>query len=62
MPTDLYNSIQGCENNSEAMDIGIKHAISQFKGLEEYGVACIHLFSMNNLTSITSLLKGVQRI
>ena len=62
IPADLYNSIQRCENNSEATDIGIKHAISQFKGLEDYGVPCIHLFSMNNLTPITSLLKGVQRI
>jgi methylenetetrahydrofolate reductase (NADPH) len=62
MPFELYKSIDECENNSEACEIGIKHAISQFKELEEYGVPCIHLFSMNNLSPITSLLKGVQRI
>jgi len=62
MPSELYKSIDECENNSEACEIGIKHAISQFKELEEYGVPCIHLFSMNNLSPITSLLKGVQRI
>ena len=62
IPADLYNSVQKCENNSEACEIGIKHAISQFRGLEEYGAPCIHLFSMNNLSPITSLLKGVQRI
>ena len=62
IPSELYKSIDECENNSEACEIGINHAISQFRGLEEYGAPCIHLFSMNNLSPITSLLKGVQRI
>lgn len=60
IPNILKDKINSCKDDAEAKNIGIEFAIQQSKELIAHGIPCLHIFSMNNLSTLIPLLEGLQ--
>ncbi len=59
MPTELILDIEKAKDNKEVRQIGIDFAIQQSKELLEYGVPCLHYYSMGKSDNIKAIAKGI---
>lgn len=59
MPQELIVAIEKAENNKAVRQIGIEFAIQQSKELLDYGVPCLHYYSMGKSDNIKAIAKGV---
>jgi len=59
MPQELISSIEKAENNKAVRQIGVEFAIQQSKELLDYGVPCLHYYSMGKSDNIKAIAKGV---
>jgi methylenetetrahydrofolate reductase (NADPH) len=52
LPEELVNEIEKGKTNEAAKEVGIEWAIKQSKQLIEYGVPCLHFYSMGKSDSV----------
>lgn len=59
MPQELTKELLKCKNNQEAKQVGIEWAIQQSKELMEWGVPCLHYYSMGRSYSVRKIAEGL---
>lgn len=59
MPQGLITDIEKAADNKAVRQIGIDFAIQQSKELLDYGVPCLHYYSMGKSDNIKAIAKGV---
>ena len=59
LPDDLVDAIDKCKNNEEVKQVGIDWCIKQCKDLIEYGVPCIHYYTMGKSLAVRDVVKEV---
>lgn len=59
MPEELTNELVKCKNNKEARELGIEWAIQQSKELMEFGVPCLHYYSMGKSYSVQKIAEAL---
>ena len=60
MPESLIEEANACENREQVIEVGVKHALKQARGLLKFGVPCLHFFTMNDLTTFSKVLDGLR--
>jgi len=60
MPESLIEEANACDNREQVIEVGVKHALEQARGLLEFGVPCLHFFTMNDLTTFSKVLDGLR--
>lgn len=59
IPDDLVESIEACKNDDAVRQVGIEWAIEQSKDLIDFGVPCIHYYTMGKSISTREIVKAV---
>jgi len=59
LPDDLVDAIEKCKNDDEVKQVGIDWAIQQSKDLIDFGVPCIHYYTMGKSVSTREVIKAV---
>lgn len=59
IPEALINEIEKCKNDEQAKQAGIEWGIQQCKELIEYGVPCLHFYTMGNGDPTKAIAKAV---
>lgn len=59
LPEPLAKELMKCKNNKEARELGIEWAIQQSKELIEYGVPCLHYYSMGKSYSVRKIAEAL---
>ena len=57
LPEDLVKGILECNDQKEVRQFGVEWAIHQCKELEQYGVPCLHFYTMGNSDNIYQIAK-----
>jgi len=57
LPSDLVNEVLNCKDNTQVRPIGVEWAIQQCKELKEFGVPCLHFYTMGNSDNIYQVAK-----
>ncbi len=57
IPEDLSDEIEACKNNAQAKQVGVEWCIQQSKELIEYGVPCLHYYSMGKAEPVYNIAK-----
>jgi len=52
IPEELANEVEKCKNNEEVKQLGVEWTIQQSKELVEFGVPCLHYYSMGKSDAI----------
>ena len=58
-PEDLSKELLKCKSNADVDRVGIEWAIQQSKELKEFGVPCLHFYTMSNSSSVQEILKNI---
>ncbi len=59
MPQHLITEIEKAKNNKEVRQIGVEFAIQQSKELIEFGVPCLHYYSMGKSDNVYNIAKAL---
>jgi methylenetetrahydrofolate reductase (NADPH) len=59
IPDDLVEAIEVCKNDDAVRQVGIEWAIEQSKDLIDFGVPCIHYYTMGKSISTREIVKAV---
>lgn len=59
IPDDLVEAIESCKNDDAVRQVGIEWAIEQSKDLIDFGVPCIHYYTMGKSISTREIVKAV---
>lgn len=59
LPEELADEIEKCKNNAEVCNLGIEWAIQQSKELIDFGVPCIHFFTMGKSNAVRQIAEKV---
>ena len=59
IPDDLVEAIEACKNDDAVRQVGIEWAIEQSKDLIDFGVPCIHYYTMGKSVSTREIVKAV---
>ena len=59
MPKHLIAEIENAKDNKAVRQVGIEFAIQQSKELMDYGVPCLHYYSMGKSDNIKAIAEGV---
>tara|TARA_R110001592_G_scaffold155956_1_gene386077 strand:+ start:13428 stop:14381 length:954 start_codon:yes stop_codon:yes gene_type:complete len=59
IPDDLVEAVESCKNDDAVRQVGIEWAIQQSKELIEFGVPCIHYYTMGKSVSTREIVKAV---
>ncbi len=59
MPTDLVNAVMACKNDDEVKEVGIEWCISQSKELKQFGVPCLHYYTMGDVKTVSRIVESV---
>ena len=59
MPDDLVDAIEKCKTDEEVKQVGIEWTIQQSKDLIEFGVPCIHYYTMGKSIATREVVKAV---
>ena len=57
IPEDLSDAIEGCKDNRAARQVGVEWCVQQSKELIEYGVPCLHYYSMGKAEPVYNIAK-----
>ena len=60
IPDELGKNVLNCNDREQVIDLGVRHAISQSNELREYGVPCLHFFTMNDLATFSKVLNALR--
>ena len=59
MPQELITEVENAKDNKAVRQIGIEFAIQQSKELLDFGVPCLHYYSMGKSDNIKAIAEGV---
>lgn len=59
LPDDLVDAIENCKNDDAVRQVGIEWSIQQSKDLIDFGVPCIHYYTMGKSISTREIVKAV---
>jgi methylenetetrahydrofolate reductase (NADPH) len=59
VPCDLADAVEACPDNKAAAQIGVEWAIKQSKELMEFGVPCLHYYSMGKSGSVRKVAEAL---
>jgi methylenetetrahydrofolate reductase (NADPH) len=59
MPQDLRKSIESCENDKQAKQIGIEWCVQQCKELKTFGVPALHFYTMSKSDAVMAVAREV---
>ncbi len=59
MPSELVSAVEKAKDNKQVRQIGIEFAVQQSKELLDYGVPCLHYYSMGKSDNIKAIAKEV---
>lgn len=59
LPSELVDAIEACKDNDEVKQVGIDWAIQQSKDLIDFGVPCIHYYTMGKSIAVREVVKAV---
>ncbi|MGB3619368.1 MAG: methylenetetrahydrofolate reductase [NAD(P)H] [Catalinimonas sp.] len=59
LPDDLVDAVENCEDNKAAKQVGIEWGIQQSKELIEFGVPCLHYYSMSKSDAVKQIAAAV---
>ena len=59
MPQDLIHSIEQAKDNAAVRQIGVEFAVQQSKELIDFGVPCVHYYSMGKSDNIQQIASQV---
>jgi methylenetetrahydrofolate reductase (NADPH) len=59
LPNDLVRALDKCKNNEDVTQVGIEWGIQQSKELMEFGVPCLHYYSMSRSASVHNIAKAL---
>ena len=57
LPEELVKNILKCKNNEDIRKVGVEWAINQTKELIDYGVPCVHYYTMGNSSNIIDIVS-----
>lgn len=59
IPSDLADAIEDCPDNKAAAQVGVEWAIKQSKELMQFGVPCLHYYSMGKSGSVRKVAEAL---
>jgi methylenetetrahydrofolate reductase (NADPH) len=59
IPEELSDAVAKCKNNDQVKQIGIEWAIKQSKELMEFGVPCLHYYSMGKSQAVKQIASAL---
>ncbi|MCC9135763.1 methylenetetrahydrofolate reductase [NAD(P)H] [Pontibacter silvestris] len=59
IPADLADAVDACTDNKAAAQVGVEWAIKQSKELMEFGVPCLHYYSMGKSGSVRKVAEAL---
>jgi methylenetetrahydrofolate reductase (NADPH) len=59
LPEDLSDEIEKCNNNEQVREVGVEWAIQQSKELIEFGVPCLHFYSMGKAEPVHKIAAAL---
>ena len=59
LPEELSDAIEKCSNNDQVKEVGIEWAIKQAKELVEFGVPCLHFYSMGKAEPVYKIASAL---
>ncbi|QQS30813.1 MAG: methylenetetrahydrofolate reductase [NAD(P)H] [Sphingobacteriales bacterium] len=59
IPEDLTDALHSCKTDEAAEQLGIEWASQQCRELIEFGVPCLHFYTMSNTASVKQIMKQI---
>ncbi len=59
LPTELTDELEKCKSNEDVSQVGSEWAIQQTKELIEFGVPCVHYYTMGKSTAVRKIASDV---
>jgi len=59
IPEALSDEIEKCKNNDQVIEVGVEWAIQQSRELMEFGVPCLHFYSMGKAEPVYKIAKAL---
>ena len=59
LPEDLVTAIEKCKTDEAVKQVGIEWTIAQSKALKEFGVPCLHYYTMSLAKTVSKIVKGI---
>lgn len=59
IPDELVSEVEKCKDNAAAAQVGVEWAIQQSKELVEFGVPCLHFYSMGKSASVQKVAAAI---
>ena len=59
IPEELSEAIEGCKNAEQVKQVGIEWSIQQSKELLQFGVPCLHYYSMGKSQSVKQIAAAL---
>jgi methylenetetrahydrofolate reductase (NADPH) len=59
IPEALSDEIEKCKSNDQVKEVGVEWAIQQSRELVEYGVPCLHFYSMGKAEPVHKIAKAL---
>ena len=59
LPEALSKELMKCKDNKSVEQVGIEWGIQQSRELKEYGVPCIHYYTMSNSSQVKAIAKEI---
>lgn len=59
IPEDLSDEIEKCKDNAQVKEVGIEWAVKQAKELMDYGVPCLHFYSMGKAEPVRKIASAL---
>ena len=57
IPEELSDEIEKCQNNDQVKEVGVEWAVKQSKELMEFGVPCLHFYSMGKAEPVRRIAE-----
>jgi methylenetetrahydrofolate reductase (NADPH) len=57
LPDDLVREVDKCKNNEQVKQVGIEWGIQQSKELVDFGVPCLHYYSMSRSDAVQQIAR-----
>jgi methylenetetrahydrofolate reductase (NADPH) len=59
VPDELVDAVNKCKNNEEVKKLGIEWCIMQSKELMNFGVPCLHYYTMGKSAAVYQIAKAL---
>jgi len=59
IPLELSDEVDKCKDNTAVIEVGVEWAVKQSKELMEFGVPCLHFYSMGKAEPVRRIASGL---